>query len=1286
MKSGYLTSTAILLAAWLMGAQALAQAGEASKAPLGEPKVLYVLDAIANNTTAQKSDGVTLVMVSEDGQHFRALGGFHSKALFGRMDALGAKAACPPQVTDMATSCFGFDGTLHLGNDGSGFPADTRAGLHLSVRLKDGKGTGDFQIAPVGELLPQAQHGTLELPQSRTEPQASLQLAHSLHLGAEHDAAFSVEERLLSRYPDNADIYWQRGRWLGKLKRETEAIADLRRVTALKPDFADAWGQLGWFLLLQQNGKAAQEACIKAQTLKPDSYAWTVNLGHTYLLQGDRETAYVWYKKILPLIPDEASLTSGPLADFELFIQKGWQVEPSRTAKDWFTVHGQAAIASNAEIDRLNSEGIKLHQAGQYAAALVPTQRALAISEKANGPEHPLTCTSLNNLALLHQAMGQYARAEPLLVRALAISEKTNGPEHPTTGMSMNNLAKLYQDMGQYYARAETLLVRALAISEKINGQEHPTTGMSLNNLADLYQHMGQYARAEPLYVHALAISEKANGPEHPSTGTSLNNLALLYQHMGQYARAEPLYVRALAILEKAIGPEHHETGSVLSNLATLYQDMGQYARAESLYVRALAISEKAEGPEHPSTGTILNNLAELYRTMGQYARSEPFYVRALAISEKAEGPEHPLTGTSLNNLALLYHVQGRFDDALPLYERALAISEKSQGPEHASTGRQLNNLAGLYESMGQYARAEPLYLRAWRIASTAATPELSWTVQDNLSRFYTPSHPELAIWYGKQAVNTLQTVRSTNTALDTATQKSFLDKNESTYKKLADLLFAQGRLAEGQQVLAMLKEAEYFDFIQRNNPTDPRTTRVVCTGHEQPWCQRYEQISNQLAAIGKEHESLRKKAKDDPASLTAEEQARKTQLESDLEVARKAYDAFMVALKREFTQNASADRLQDFGEKNLASLRALQGTLRDLGHGAVTLHYLMTDKRLWILLTTPTVQIQRESPISEADLNRQIGHYREAIKRRDPNIKTLGKALYDLLIAPVAADLQQAGAQTLMLSLDGAMRYLPMAALYDGEHYLSQRYRLAMYTSAAKDKLKDKPQTTWTLAGFGLTQKIKHFAELPSVKSELEGILQNMSGHIKLDGDFTAQAFKIGLESEPPVVHLASHFVFQPGNETHSFLLMGDGSELSLQSIKDGYQFINLDLLTLSACETAVGGGKDENGREVEGFGALAQNQGAKGVIATLWSVADQSTGQFMQLFYGYRQHNPGITKAQALQMAQQAFIEGRVGPALAEVSRGATRIGSVKSAAAVNTTDHPYYWAPFILMGNWL
>lgn len=162
---------------------------------------------------------------------------------------------------------------------------------------------------------------------------------------------------------------------------------------------------------------------------------------------------------------------------------------------------------------------------------------------------------------------------------------------------------------------------------------------------------------------------------------------------------------------------------------------------------------------------------------------------------------------------------------------------------------------------------------------------------------------------------------------------------------------------------------------------------------------------------------------------------------------------------------------------------------------------------------------------------------------------------------------------------------------------------------------------------------------------------------------------------------------------------LLGDGRRLSLASLKT-YRFRDLDLLTLSACDTALGGGQNENGREIEGFGALAQTRGANSVIATLWPVADQSTAQFMRLFYRSRAVGSLLTKAQALQQAQVALINGRMDPgplpspssiASASGERQASRPAPSGTTAPApidpaRPYSHPYFWAPFLLMGNWL
>jgi CHAT domain-containing protein len=169
------------------------------------------------------------------------------------------------------------------------------------------------------------------------------------------------------------------------------------------------------------------------------------------------------------------------------------------------------------------------------------------------------------------------------------------------------------------------------------------------------------------------------------------------------------------------------------------------------------------------------------------------------------------------------------------------------------------------------------------------------------------------------------------------------------------------------------------------------------------------------------------------------------------------------------------------------------------------------------------------------------------------------------------------------------------------------------------------------------------------------------LAGEIHLDEAFTATRLIDVSQRSFQLLHVASHFRFSPGTEVNSFLLLGDGQQLTLGDIRTrNYRFDNVDLLTLSACDTGLGGGRDAQGREIEGFGVIAQQQGAKAVLATLWPVADQSTAKLMAEMYRRRQEQK-LTKTEALRQAQLLLLSQ---------SRYA----------------HPFYWAPFILMGNWL
>jgi CHAT domain-containing protein len=221
-----------------------------------------------------------------------------------------------------------------------------------------------------------------------------------------------------------------------------------------------------------------------------------------------------------------------------------------------------------------------------------------------------------------------------------------------------------------------------------------------------------------------------------------------------------------------------------------------------------------------------------------------------------------------------------------------------------------------------------------------------------------------------------------------------------------------------------------------------------------------------------------------------------------------------------------------------------------------------------------------------------------------------------------------------------------------------SAEYRVSVMTLASNARLKDRTDSVWTAAGFGVTKKHEGNEALPEVAAELKGVGEILHGEIKLDEQFTEASMRATLLKRFPVVHIASHFRFQPGDQSKSFLLLGDGGHLSLAELRTMPNlFSGVQLLTLSACNTGVG-----DGTEVEGFGTLAQRQGAKAVIASLWPVADSSTSQLMQEFYRIRETSPGISKVEALRQAQLELLRGD-----ARYSR-------------------PFYWAPFFLMGNWL
>jgi CHAT domain-containing protein len=491
--------------------------------------------------------------------------------------------------------------------------------------------------------------------------------------------------------------------------------------------------------------------------------------------------------------------------------------------------------------------------------------------------------------------------------------------------------------------------------------------------------------------------------------------------------------------------------------------------------------------------------------------------------------------------------------------------------------------------------------------------------------------------------------------------QNPFFRILESFFRNLIKDLENNGRLSEAGLIHDYLKEDEHFDFIRRSGGSDPRSTRIGYTVTEARWMSRYREIADRLAALGREELALQKQAK---LGLSEEQKKRQAALAADLRVAQAGFESFLDQMRQEFAAKGPS-RFVELEESSVKALAELQDLLKGLGDDVALLRIYLTDEQVNFLLTTPGVQLARNVKIKTQDLSRQVAELNRLL--RDPKADPLpaAQALYKLLLAPVEQDLQQAGAKTVMLSLDGVLRYLPFGVLHDGQRYALQRWNLPVYTSVVRERLRESANANWQAAGLGVTRKHGNFDPLPAVRTEMSSIIRTgatgvLPGEVHLDEAFTAQRLKDVSQRRFPVVHVASHFQFSPGTEINSFLLLGDGTQLTLGDIRtQNYRFDDVDLLTLSACETGLGGGRDQRGREIEGFGVIAQQQGAKAVLATLWKVADSSTATLMGDMYRRRVQS-GLSKIEALRQAQM-------------------------SMAAQPRTAHPFYWAPFVLMGNW-
>lgn len=423
----------------------------------------------------------------------------------------------------------------------------------------------------------------------------------------------------------------------------------------------------------------------------------------------------------------------------------------------------RAATATDAQLveaNRHHSRARRLRLRGDYLAALPHAEKAVALREKALGPEAPDVARSLLLLAQLNDATARFGIADGLYMRArgildgasdgpellraemldshaagqiargrfldgeesageaLQIRERILGPHHVRVAASLGTLADLHHE-GANVQGARIAADRALEIAARAFGPADLELGDFIDRVARAQLAAGDYTRAEQLYSKTLAIREKTL-PDTLLPAQSISGLARVALQANDNVKAEHLFKRSIALHETILGPEHPRVAGEVMNLGLIHYRRRDYTTATALFLRALAASEKAFGSAHRLTAACLNNLGLVYWRQLDYVRAKEFFQRALQANEQLYGAESLRVANPLANLGIVAKETGNYERAEALYQRALAIREKHLGPEHPDLVVTIESLAILYRDRRDYVRAEQMFQRVVNISVAA--------------------------------------------------------------------------------------------------------------------------------------------------------------------------------------------------------------------------------------------------------------------------------------------------------------------------------------------------------------------------------------------------------------------------------------------------------------------------------------------------------------------------------------------------------------------------------------
>jgi CHAT domain-containing protein/Tfp pilus assembly protein PilF len=872
-------------------------------------------------------------------------------------------------------------------------------------------------------------------------------------------------------------------------------------------------------------------------------------------------------------------------------------------------------------------------------AAITKYQEALPLFQAAGDSYRRLLAIQATGIA--YAQLNEFRTAVRFFDEALSLAREigdadAEAPIETLLGGANDVLGEITQSHEHYE--------RARALARRLN--DGPTEGSALNNIGKLHQDAGDLQTAVAYYLQALPLF--ADSP--PRRAITLNNLGVVYTRLGELELALDYLQQSLTILKT--GPDRNAESVTLSNIGFVYTRLSKPQEALDYYSQARAIQQKI-GNRSQEAQT-LDYLGAQYFAMGQPDKALEYHQQSLEIQRTAKNVRRQ--GFGLNNVGHVYRRLGQLDKALESYNQALSIF------------RNLNDLNSAAVALEGRARVQQQ--------------------RGNLD----DSRKDI-----EESLSLIETVRARSGSQQL--RASYLAAQEKAYEFYVDLLMqlhqkdpAGGHDAEALQASERGRARSLVELLNEA-PAD------IQQGVTADLVRKEREMRQQINAKAQRQIQLRAQNGNPREIETFDKEIRA--LESD-------YQQLQVAIRQASPAYAALTQPAPLGLKDMQQL---------LDPNTLLLEYSLGDERsyLWAISqdSLKTYELPKRDEIQKVAqevyqslIARSVVKALETPAQRQARIVSADEQLQEhaaelgrMILAPAAAEF---GTKRLVIVADGALQYVPFAALSLKGRPLVVDHEFVSLPSASSLAIQRQTLANRKPAPKGIaviadpvfstddprlrgekeavaannTRIIEHqpggsggqlaIRRLPFTRQEADRILAIAPAGANFSAvDFRANRAVVtsGELSQYRYVHFATHGYLDTARANLSAIVLSMVDEQGKP--QDGFlrthDIYNLklpaELVVLSACETGLG--KEVRGEGIEGLTRGFMYAGARRVVVSLWNVNDKATASLMQRLYaGMLRSNK--TPAAALRAAQVEMLRTR-------------------------QWQSPYFWAAFVMQGEW-